>query len=87
MDVHHAKSEIKTGQSIVIESILGRRSTFSGRVVAETRVGSYSAVIPEVSGCAFITGRSEFVIDPRDPLGQGFLVEQIEKWRGIVDND
>jgi len=77
--VHHAKGELKTGQSIVIESILGRRSTFSGRVVAETRVGSYPAVIPEVSGCAFITGRSEFVIDPRDPLGKGFLVEQIGK--------
>jgi len=77
--IHHARGEIKTGQSIVIESILGRRSTFSGRVVGETRVGPYPAVIPEVSGSAFITGRSEFVIDPRDPLGKGFLVEQIGK--------
>jgi len=77
--IHHAKGEIKTGETIVIESILGQNSTFSGRVVAETMVGSYPAVIPEVSGSAFITGRSEFVIDPRDPLGKGFLVEQIEK--------
>jgi len=75
--IHQARGEIKTGESIVIESILGRHSTFSGRVVAETRVGSYPAVIPEVSGSAFITGRCEFVIDPRDPLGQGFLVEQL----------
>ncbi len=75
--IHHAKGEIRTGESIVIESILGRHSTFSGRVVAETRVGSFPAVIPEVSGSAFITGRCEFVIDPRDPLGRGFLVEKI----------
>jgi len=75
--VHHARGEITMGESIVIESILGRHSTFSGRVVAETRVGPFPAVIPEVSGSAFITGRCEFVIDPRDPLGRGFLVEKI----------
>lgn len=77
--VHHARGEITRGESIVIESILGRYSTFSGRVVAETRVGPFPAVIPEVSGSAFITGRCEFVIDPRDPLGRGFLVEDTEK--------
>ncbi len=75
--VHHARGEITMGESIVIESILGRHSTFSGRVVAEARVGPFPAVIPEVSGSAFITGRCEFVIDPRDPLGRGFLVEKI----------
>jgi len=77
--VHHARGEITRGESIVIESILGRHSTFSGRVVAETRVSPFPAVIPEVSGSAFITGRCEFVIDPRDPLGRGFLVEDTEK--------
>ena len=43
------------------------------RVAGTTRVGAYDAVIPEVSGTAFITGRSEFLIDPRDALGGGFL--------------
>lgn len=74
--IHYARGEIETGQSIVIESILGRRSIFSGRVVAHTQIGSYPAIIPEVSGRAFITGRSEFVVDPRDPLGGGFLIDQ-----------
>jgi trans-L-3-hydroxyproline dehydratase len=36
--------------------------------------GSYPAVIPEVKGKAFITGRHEFFIDPTDPLRQGFLL-------------
>ncbi len=75
--IHYARGEIELDQTIAVESILGRRSIFSGRVVAQTQVGSYPAVIPEVSGQAFITGRSEFVIDPRDPLGEGFLVDQV----------
>ncbi len=72
--LHHAKGEIADDEQIVIESILGAASTFSGRVVGRAKVGSYDAIVPEVSGTAFITGRHEFVIDPRDELGQGFLV-------------
>jgi len=72
--LHHAKGEIVEGQEIVIESILGAASTFSGCVVGQARVGPYQAVVPEVSGRAFITGRHEFVIDPGDELGQGFLL-------------
>lgn len=75
--IHYARGEIELEQTIAVESILGRRSVFSGRVVAQTQVGSYPAIIPEVSGSAFIVGRSEFIIDPRDPLGRGFLVEQV----------
>ncbi len=42
--------------------------------LGRTKVGSYKAIIPEVGGSALITGRHEFVIDPRDDLGRGFLV-------------
>jgi proline racemase len=72
--LHHAKGELAESQTIVVESILGRHSTFSGRVVDTAQVGSYAAVVPEIGGTAFITGRHEFVLDPRDPLGRGFLV-------------
>jgi proline racemase len=72
--LHYAKGEITDGQSIVIESILGAGSVFSGRVLGQTRVGLYEAIIPEVSGSAFITGRHEFILDPRDELGRGFIV-------------
>ena len=72
--LHHAKGEIVDDQQIVIESILGAASTFAGRVIGRANVGLYEAIIPEVSGSAFITGRHEFVIDPRDELGRGFLV-------------
>jgi proline racemase len=72
--IHYAKGEIAENQYITIESILGAASTFSGRVVGHTQVGPYKAVVPEVSGRAFITGRHEFVIDPGDELGRGFLL-------------
>jgi len=70
--LHHAKGQIERGQSIAVESILGARSVFAGRVVDVTTVGPYQAVVPEVSGRAFITGRHEFIIHPDDELGKGF---------------
>lgn len=72
--LHHAKGEITDGQRIVIESILGASSAFGGRVAGSTQVGPYAAIIPEVSGRAYITGRHEWIIDPRDELGRGFLL-------------
>jgi trans-L-3-hydroxyproline dehydratase len=72
MALHHARGEIKIGESMVIESILG--TTFRGSVVKETRFGSYDAVIPEVEGTAYITGKNEFLIDPEDPLKHGFIL-------------
>ncbi len=70
--IHHARSELAVGETIVVESILG--STFTGSVVETTQLASYPAVIPEIGGQAHILGRSEFWIDPDDELGVGFLV-------------
>lgn len=70
--IHHARNEIRTGESIVIESIIGTR--FRGAVVETTTFGPYEAVVPEVEGSAHITGRCEFLIDPEDPLKDGFLL-------------
>jgi proline racemase len=49
-------------------------SAFLGRVVGPAAVAGRPAVITEVEGSAFLTGRHEFVLDPRDPLGTGFLL-------------
>jgi trans-L-3-hydroxyproline dehydratase len=70
----YARGEIAIGQEIAIESILGQRSVFTGRVVETTTFGPWPAVVPEVSGRAFLTGRHEFVIDTDDPLGGGFIL-------------
>ncbi len=70
--IHYAKGEIQQDEPIEIESIIG--STFIGRVLEETQFGGYDAVIPAVEGKAYITGRHEFLIDPEDPLKEGFLL-------------
>jgi trans-L-3-hydroxyproline dehydratase len=70
--IHHARGEIGPGESMVVESIIGSR--FTGRIVETTTFGPYPAVIPEVAGTAHITGRHEFLIDPEDPLRDGFIL-------------
>ncbi|UCD64033.1 MAG: proline racemase family protein [Candidatus Zixiibacteriota bacterium] len=70
--IHYARREITVGQAIVIESIIG--STFTGRVVEKTTFGPHAAVVPEVEGRAFITGRHQFVLDPDDPFKDGFIL-------------
>ena len=68
----HARGELRTGEKLAIESILG--STMTVRCVGETRFGPHAAIIPEVSGTAHIIGRSEFCFDPDDSFQYGFLL-------------
>ena len=68
----HAKGTLRVGQSLRFESILG--TLFGGKIVEETQLGPYPAIIPEVEGHACLTGRHEFMIDPDDPLKDGFLL-------------
>lgn len=71
MALHYVKGDIKVGESMVIESIVG--SAFTCQVKEVTKFGPYDAVIPEVEGTAHITGKHTFVIDPEDPLKGGFI--------------
>ena len=57
---------------MVVESITG--SKFNVRIKKKTKLGKHTAIIPEVSGTSFITGKSTFWIDPKDDLGKGFLL-------------
>ena len=59
------------GESITIESILG--SSFSVKVDKTIKYGKYNAIIPEVTGDAYITGMNTFFINPEDPLKNGFI--------------
>jgi trans-L-3-hydroxyproline dehydratase len=72
MAIHFARGDIALNEPMVIESIIG--SQFTGRVVERTKFGPYDAVIPEVEGRAFITGKNEFLLDPDDPLRHGFFL-------------
>src|SRR5450432_2131021 len=71
----HAKGQLGLGQDFVHEGILG--TTFTGRLIEETQVGPYRAVVPTLSGQAWITGFAQYVVDPEDPFPEGFTVGDI----------
>ena len=67
-----ARGRLKIGEPFVVESLIGTR--FTGRVVRTTTFGSYEAIVPEIEGSAWITGKNEFLIAPDDPLKEGFVL-------------
>jgi len=75
MAAMYAKGQLGLGQDFVHEGILG--TTFTGRLLEETQVGAYRAVVPQISGQAWITGFAQYVVDPEDPFPNGFTVGDI----------
>jgi len=68
----HAEGRLGAGDELLHRSIVG--SEFRARIVAETEVAGIPAVVTEVEGSAHLTGRHEFVLEPDDELGLGFLL-------------
>lgn len=68
----YAQGRLAIGQSIVNASITGE--AFEARVEAEALVGDRPAVTTSVAGIGFVTGYGSYVVDERDPLGDGFLL-------------
>ena len=66
----HARGELAAGAPFVNESVIGTR--FTGRVVEETTVAGRPAVVPEITGRAWITGVGQYMLDPTDPFPAGF---------------
>jgi proline racemase len=75
MAVLFAKGQLGLNQDFHHEGILG--TIFTGKLVEETEVGQYPAVIPTLSGQAWITGFANYVVDPEDPFPEGFTVGDI----------
>ncbi len=68
----HAKGLLDLNVNYIQESIIG--TFFSGKLISETKVGNFSAVIPEITGRAWITGFNQIVVDPKDPFANGFCL-------------
>ena len=68
----HARGELALDTDFVNESFIG--SPFIGRLVETTTVGDLLAVVPTVTGRAWITGTAQYMLDPDDPFPHGFLV-------------
>ncbi len=68
----HARGELAVGDEFVNRSVIGTR--FGARIVAETEVAGLPAVVPEITGRAWITGMAQYVLDPEDPFPAGFAL-------------
>jgi proline racemase len=75
MAVLHARNQLQLNVDFEHEGILG--TVFTGRILQRTRVGRYDAVIPQISGRAWITGMASYMLDPSDPFPEGFTVGDI----------
>ena len=72
------KKMLNLNTDFVHEGILG--TTFTGRLVRKTKVGNYDAVVPTITGRAWITGFAQYVVDDSDPFPEGFTIGDI--WGG-----
>ena len=72
------KKLLNLNTDFVHEGILG--TTFTGRLVRKTKVGNYDAVVPTITGRAWITGFAQYVVDANDPFPEGYTIGDI--WGG-----
>ncbi len=70
MAVLRARGMMGVGERLIGRSIIGSR--FEGEIVADTMLGGRKAIIPTISGRAWITGTHQYMLDPQDPWPQGY---------------
>lgn len=68
----HARGELTLGQDFVNQSVIGTR--FTGRLLEETTVAGVPAVVPQITGRAWVTGMGQYLLDPDDPFPAGFAL-------------
>ncbi|MGN0658565.1 MAG: proline racemase family protein [Emergencia sp.] len=69
----YEEGKLKVGESFVHESVIGSR--FRCEIVEETTVGGVRAIVPKITGNACITGFASWILDPKDPFPEGFLLD------------
>jgi proline racemase len=70
MALLHERGEMLVGETFTARSIIN--SEFHGRIVETTAVGDVPAIIPEITGHAWITGTHQHMLDPNDPWPEGY---------------
>jgi proline racemase len=68
----HSRGQLEVGEEFVNRSVIGTR--FGARIIGTTAVGGLPAVVPEISGRAWITGMAQYMLDPADPFPAGFAL-------------
>jgi proline racemase len=68
----HARGQLALDTAFINTSLLDR--PFIGRLVEATTVAGLDAVVPTITGSAWVTGTAQYVLDPTDPFPTGFLL-------------
>lgn len=68
----HARGELPLHRDFINASFLG--TSFTGRLLEETEIAGLPAVVPTITGRAWVTGTAQFFLDPTDPFPEGFLL-------------
>lgn len=66
------QGKLKLGEEYSYQSIIG--TEFKGRIVEEVSLGRYKAILPEITGSAYITGIQQLILDNADPFKEGFRI-------------
>jgi trans-L-3-hydroxyproline dehydratase len=72
MAVLHAKGLMQIGNTYIGRSVID--SKFIGRIASETTVGNHKAIVPQITGRAWISGQSTLMLDPDDPYPNGYKI-------------
>jgi proline racemase len=71
----HARGQLNLNEDFVHRSIIG--SEFVGRLTGTTTVAEHAAVLPTITGRAWITGHTQWVLDENDPFQTGYTLGDI----------
>ena len=71
----YARGLLQIGEEFISESPIGTH--FTAKVLGETKVGDYDAVLPSIKGTGYVTGKAEWTLDPYDPFPEGFTLSDI----------
>lgn len=72
MAMHFGKGHLGLNHEFINESIIGTQ--FRGVLIGTAKLGKYLAVVPRIKGRAYVIGLNSWMVDPDDPLKEGFLV-------------
>jgi proline racemase len=72
MAVLHARGQLRVGETLLHESLIGSR--FEGKILAETTIAGCKAILPSLTGRAWITGLHTYLLDPDDPWPEGYVL-------------
>lgn len=75
MAAMYAKGELKLNETFRHQGLLG--VVYKGELIEETTIGDYNAIVPTITGCSWIYGFTNLVLDSTDPFTEGFTIGDI----------